>query len=252
MPASRDRIVSYLNKNLDIDKIKDASCNGLQVQGAESVAMVGLAVDACMATYKKAVQKKCQMLLVHHGMIWTGLTSITKSIHSQMAYLIKQNLNLYAAHLPLDMHGVLGNNILLVNMLKVTDVKPFGAYHGNMIGFEARLCEPLTLDKIGAFYSKHLRGTYTKLAFGKNKIRSIAIVSGGGSDAMNEAIDKNIDCFITGEPSHWNHHTALEGQLNVLYLGHYHSETLGVKALGRNLEKQFEIKTVFIDEPTLV
>ncbi len=248
----RDEIIAYLNPLLEIETIKDASCNGLQVQGADAVSAVGLAVDACMATYKKAVQKKCQMLLVHHGMIWTGLTSITKAVHAQVAYLIKQNLNLYAAHLPLDMHPVFGNNILLVNMLNATDIKPFGAYHGAMIGFEASLCAPMTIDELGGFYSKRLQGTYSKLAFGKKKIRSIAVVSGGGSDAMGEAIDKNIDCFITGESSHWNHHAALEGSLNVLYLGHYHSETLGVKALGRHLEKQFGIRSVFLDEPTLI
>ncbi len=79
-----------------------------------------------------------------------------------------------------------------------------------------------------------------------------AIVSGGGSDAIPEAIDKGIDCFITGEGEHWNHHAALESRLNVLYLGHYHSETPGVRALGTKLSARFEVETVFIDEPTLV
>lgn len=90
------------------------------------------------------------------------------------------------------------------------------------------------------------------LPFGSRKIRTVAVVSGGGSDAIPEAIDKKIDCFITGESNHWNHHSALEGRLNVLYLGHYHSETPGVRAVAKNLEQKFDVETMFIDKPTLV
>jgi putative NIF3 family GTP cyclohydrolase 1 type 2 len=80
MSISRDKIVNYLNVFLQIDKIKDSSCNGLQVEGAKNVKRVGLAVDACMAVYKKAAAKKCQMLIVHHGIIWNGLTSIRGAV----------------------------------------------------------------------------------------------------------------------------------------------------------------------------
>jgi putative NIF3 family GTP cyclohydrolase 1 type 2 len=38
----------------------------------------------------------------------------------------------------------------------------------------------------------------------------------------------------------------------VVYCGHYETETVGVKALGGVLEKRFNVKTVFIDVPTLV
>ena len=44
---------------------------------------------------------------------------------------------------------------------------------------------------------------------------------------------KGVDCFITGEPKHTHYHLAQEAGLNVIYGGHYHSETLGVKVLER-------------------
>jgi dinuclear metal center YbgI/SA1388 family protein len=252
MPVSRDEIVTYLNSLLAIDKIKDASCNGLQVQGAATITRIGCAVDACMAVYKKAAAKKCQMVLVHHGMIWDGLKSITGPIHDQVGFLIKNKINLYAAHLPLDLHPELGNNILLAKALSLSCIKPFGKYHENFIGFEGVLPKPCRIQELGVACRKKLGGSFSMLAFGRKKIRTVAIVSGGGSDAIPEAIDKKVDCFITGEPSHWNHHSALEGRLNVLYLGHYHSETPGVKAVGKNLSQKFGVETVFIDEPTLV
>jgi dinuclear metal center YbgI/SA1388 family protein len=252
MSAVRDEIVGYLNILLDIEKIEDVSCNGLQVQGVQTIKRIGLTVDACMAVYKKAAQKKCQMVIVHHGMIWNGLKSITGPTYEQVKFLVKSGMSLYAAHLPLDLHQTLGNNIILAQILKLSSIKPFGRYHGNFIGYEGILATACTVQELGAACKKKLGGTFSMLPFGKKKIRTVAIVSGGGSDAIPEAIDKKIDCFITGEPSHWNHHSALEGRLNVLYLGHYHSETPGVKALGKNLEQKFDVETVFVDEPTLV
>jgi dinuclear metal center YbgI/SA1388 family protein len=252
MAESRDKIVKFLNSFLDIEKIKDSSCNGLQVQGVKNIKRVGLAVDACMAAYKKAAAKKCQMLVVHHGLIWNGLTSIRGAEYEQVRYLLEHGLNLYAAHLPLDMHPEVGNNIMLAKALRLSSIKPFGKYKDNFIGYEGVLPASSTLDGLGQTCRRILGGTFSTLPFGKKKCRTIAIVSGGGSEAIPEAIDKGIDCFITGEPLHWNHHAALESKLNVLYLGHYHSEKPGVKAVGKKLEKEFDVETVFIDEPTKV
>ena len=222
------------------------------MQGVKTINKIGLAVDACMAAYKKAAAKKCQMLVVHHGLIWNGLTSIRGAEYEQVRYLLEHGLNLYAAHLPLDMHPEVGNNIMLAKALKLSSVKPFGSYKGSLIGYEGVLPAAASLNEIGRACGRILGGTFSMLPFGKKKCRTVAIVSGGGSDAIPEAIDKGIDCFITGEPSHWNHHAALEAHLNVLYLGHYHSEKPGVKAVGKKLEKEFDVETVFIDEPTLV
>ena len=252
MASSRDLIVKYLNTFLEIEKIKDSSCNGLQVQGLKSIKRIGLTVDACMAAYKKAAAKKCQMLVVHHGLIWNGLTSIRGAEYEQVRYLLEHGLNLYAAHLPLDMHPEVGNNIMLAKALNLSSVKPFGKYKDNFIGYEGVLPALYTLDGLGRACGRILGGAFSTLPFGKKKCRTVAIVSGGGSDAIPEAIDKGIDCFITGEPLHWNHHAALESKLNVLYLGHYHSEKPGVKALGKKMEKEFNVETVFIDEPTRV
>jgi dinuclear metal center YbgI/SA1388 family protein len=250
--ASRNEIVRYLNTLLDIEKIKDSSCNGLQVEGVRAVRRVGLAVDACMAVYKKAAALRCQMLLVHHGLIWNGLTSITGHTLAHVKFLAGHGLNLYAAHLPLDLHPELGNNALLARALSCTSVLPFGLYKGMRIGFQGLLPRPMTTGEIGRACQRSIGGTFFTLDFGKKKNRSVAIVSGGGSDALPEAIEKKLDCFVTGEPAHWNHHAALEARINVLYLGHYHSEKPGVRALGKKLKETFGVETVFIDEPTLV
>ncbi len=250
--VKRDVLVSFLNDTLRNSEIKDYSVNGLQVEGASEISKVGLAVDACMETYKLACKSKCQMLLVHHGIIWDGIKSVTGPVYRQLEFLIKNKLNLFASHLPLDLHATLGNNAQLAEMLGLTNLQPFGLYKGVMIGWEGTLAKAFTIKACAELLKKKLGGEVTMLPFGPQKIRRVAIISGGGSGELPEAVTKGVDLFITGESSHENHHAALEGNLNVLYCGHYYSEKPGVQAVGQLLRQTFGIEVEFLDVPTRI
>jgi dinuclear metal center YbgI/SA1388 family protein len=249
-PAARSAIVNFLDTELRTAQIKDYSCNGLQVEGAVSVCKIALAVDACIEAYREAVRLDCQMLIVHHGIIWEGIRSVRGTILHHIRFLLENDLNLYASHLPLDCHPTLGNNARLVSILGLHKRKPFGMYHGMEIGFEGVLQRPAGMKALGARLGAALGGPVSMLEFGPKKIRSVAIVSGGAAGELPEAIDKQIDCYVTGESSHENYHAAREAGINVIYCGHYHSEKAGVLAVGELLEKKFGCSTCFIDLPT--
>lgn len=246
----RNQIVSCLDKELRTREIKDVSCNGLQVEGAQSITKIGFAVDACMEAYRRAVEQGCQMLIVHHGIIWDGLKSITDGTYVHIKYLLDNGLNLYASHLPLDLHPTLGNNAGLAEAIGLKKLKPFGLYKGINIGFEGELAGSKPLEKIVNSLCKKLSAQCTVLPFGKPDVKKIAVVSGGAAEELSEAIYKGMDLYITGESSHQNYHAALEAKINVIYCGHYHSETTGVKALAAFITEKFGIETVFIDIPT--
>jgi dinuclear metal center YbgI/SA1388 family protein len=247
--VDRDVLVDFLNQWLLISSFKDHSQNGLQVQGSAAIRKVALATDASLKVYEKAVSQGCDMVLTHHGLIWGGLKSVTGRDYRHVKYLLDHNVNLYAVHLPLDAHPDAGNNIVLARLARVCEPVAFGLYHGHTLGFAGELPEPLSLQELSELYRQELGGTHILLPFGKKLIRTVAIVSGGGAESLPEAIEKNFDCFITGEGPHHTYHAALECGINVLYLGHYHSETVGVKAVGKEITKRFKIETVFIDEP---
>ncbi|MCL2183984.1 MAG: Nif3-like dinuclear metal center hexameric protein [Chitinispirillia bacterium] len=250
--VSRDAIVELLDKTLRTSEIPDSSVNGLQVEGAAEVTRVGFAVDASLAAYKLAAEKGCQMVIVHHGIIWDGIKSVTGVIHKHIEFLIKNNISLYASHLPLDMHPTLGNNALIAKALGLKNIQPFGVYKGSHIGFEGDLTKPETIKSMSDKVKKAFNGPTSALPFGPQKIRRAAVVSGRGTAALPEAIEKKIGLFITGEPIHENHHAALEGNINIIYGGHYHTEIPGVRAVGEFLNKKFGIDSVFLDIPTLV
>ncbi len=250
--VSRDEIVTFLDNELRTSAIRDYSCNGLQVEGTGMISRIAFAVDACMESYHQSVQSGCQMLIVHHGIIWDGIRAIRGPVRDQIAFLLSNQLNLYASHLPLDCHPRYGNNSGLAQLLSLKDLKPFGNYKGFEIGYNGILPQLTPLDTVVQLLCKVLDTECTVLPFGPNEIRSVAIVSGGGGDTLTEAISKKIDCLITGETIHQNYHAALEGKINVIYAGHYHTEKPGVQALAKLCKKQFGVETLFLDIPSRI
>lgn len=250
--VQRDEIVMYLDNELRTSSIRDYSCNGLQVEGIPEISRIAFGVDACMESYRQAIQNECQMLIVHHGIIWDGIRSIRGPVRDQIAFLLNNQLNLYASHLPLDCHPHYGNNAGLAQILSVEKLRSFGNYKGLDIGFEGTFPEITSMDEIVRMLCQKLDTECTVLPFGPKKIRSIAVVSGGGGDTLTEAISKKIDCLITGEPIHQNYHAALEGKINVIYAGHYHTEKPGVQALAKLCQKQFGVETLFLDIPSRI
>ncbi|HPY75383.1 MAG: Nif3-like dinuclear metal center hexameric protein [Planctomycetes bacterium] len=229
---------------------KDFSQNGLQVDAGEKVTKIATAVDACMETFKKAAELKAQLLLVHHGLFWGKSLLIQGDHGKRIRFLIQKGISLYGMHLPLDMHEEIGNNAIIAKKMGLNIVKPFGNYNDMAIGVEAHYPEPLPLEKV-IERLENLTGTNCHtLAFGKNMIQKIGIVSGGGSSEIGLAASSQLDLFITGEGKHTTYHQALESNLNVVYAGHYATETFGIRALGERLAEELKLQHEFIDVPT--
>jgi putative NIF3 family GTP cyclohydrolase 1 type 2 len=85
---------------------------------------------------------------------------------------------------------------------------------------------------------------------GPSVCRRIGVVTGGCGSELREAAAEGVDTFITGEGPHWTHALAEDLGINVLYGGHYATETFGVKALAAKLSRQFKLPWDFIDYPT--
>src|SRR3989449_11147541 len=105
-------LVSYLDGYLRVAEVPDAphAINGLQVANAGTVSRGAAAVDLCEATVRMAAEQGSDLLLVHPGLFWGGLKPLTGPAYRRVAGLMKQDIALYSAHLPLDLHAEVGNN----------------------------------------------------------------------------------------------------------------------------------------------
>lgn len=247
---SRNELVAYLDEYLQIEHFvsSDSSLNGLVVGGSDKpIKKIGYAVDACQASFDRAVEEGCDLLLVHHGLYWGVPLAVTGSHYKRLATLIKHDVNLYAAHLPIDAHPEVGNNIQIAHALGLENIEPFGFYKGGAIGFKGILPEAMSLEGV----ANHLCLIHPiLLPFGPKEIRSIGIVSGGASRTVTEALSDGLDLFLTGEVDHSIYHEALEGGINLLGGGHYITEVYGVQALSEHLAERFGVEVAFIANPT--
>ncbi|NOZ80796.1 MAG: Nif3-like dinuclear metal center hexameric protein [DPANN group archaeon] len=244
----RKALVEKLDALLKVKDIPDDSLNGLQVGGKEEVKKVAFAVDACMATIKKAAKEKCDMLIVHHGLFWKTLKPMTGIMGRRVKALFDNGISLYAAHLPLDMHPTLGNNAQL-KLFGLKKKKPFAQYHGFPIGFCGEIL-PLALQDLVLKASNTLDSDVAVYDFGKEKVKTMGISSGGSAFALDEAMEKELDVLLIGEAGHSQYHYLVESGMNILVAGHYATETRGLKALQKHIQQKMKLKTTWIDMPT--
>jgi len=251
MPAaSLKAIVAHCDTVLRTGEITDydGAVNGLQVNNGGRVTRIAAAVDASLVTVKLAVAAKADLLVVHHGLFWGSRQPWTGKHYEMLKLLIENDLAIYSSHLPLDVHPALGNNALLAKALGLKNLKPFFTSHGQTIGYQARL----KISRIDlAKRLQRATGAQPKLIPGGNNLcHRIGIVTGGAGAELKQAVEAGLDTFITGEGPHWTYALAEEAGLNVLYGGHYATETFGVKALAALLSKKFRVPWEFLDHPT--
>ncbi len=249
--ARLTEIDRYITDELETGKFGDSSLNGIQVEGAGEVRMICGATDAGLSVIEEAGRRGAQMLLVHHGLFWGGAMPITGSHRKAVKTMLEGGLTLYASHLPLDAHSKYGNNYGVARLLGLSELAPCCEAGGQLIGAKGFNSVELPLEEYVARLSKEPgKGEILQLAFGPKVPQKVCVVTGAGADQLYRYREDDFDTLVTGEPRQFAYHFAKENGLNVIFGGHYRTETLGVRLLGEELARRFDVKFEFIDEPT--
>jgi dinuclear metal center YbgI/SA1388 family protein len=243
-------IVDYTNDFLRIREVDDwdNAVNGLQIENSGGVTKIGAAVDASTRVFEAAAKQNVDLLIVHHGLFWPGLQPVTGVLRRQLEIAFENNIALYSAHLPLDLHPQVGNNAQLAAALGLESNQPFFEEKGQLIGLKAATSLPR--DKLNRKLQRALDGPVKAFMFGPKKSEIVGIITGGAGSEIYKVARDGIDTFITGEAPHWAAVAAEELGMNLLLGGHYATEVFGVKALAAHLSKRFKIPQAFIDCPT--
>ena len=249
MPSVAE-IVRYLDDYLRICEIDDwpNALNGLQIENSGRVTKIGAAVDVSTNVLTKAAKKDVDLLIVHHGLFWRGLQPVMGVLRSQLQLAFENDIALYSAHLPLDVHPKVGNNAELIAALGLRPAQPFLEERGQPVGLKARASLPRS--ELVRKLRRVLSGPLRVFNFGPKQTRVIGIVTGAAGSEVYRVAQETIDTFITGEAPHWAAVAAEELGINLLLGGHYATEIFGVKALATHLSNRFKIPCTFIDRPT--
>jgi len=237
-------VVSWLNEYLKLgDFPDDQSVNGLQVEGRKEVSKIAAATDACLEVFEKAKEEGADLILVHHGLYWRNVSPlITSYMVSRVRVLLNNRISLYAAHLPLDAHPEVGNN---VQILRTLGFKPEKWPHDKTSYFST---VNISFDDLVHGIGEKIAEPNLVLQFGTEEVKRLIVGSGGSTHLVYSA--EPGDTVLVGEFSHYGYHYVKEKEISVIAAGHYATETFGVKALAKKLEEKFGIPWVFIDSPT--
>ena len=247
-------IVAYADEFLRIREVADErnAVNGLQVENGGTVRSIVAAVDASQATI--AGIPPGALLLVHHGLFWDGNLPVTGRRYRRLSTLLENDVAVYSAHIPLDLHPEVGNNVVLADRLGIAVEGWFGDYKSSPIGVWGYAPPRLgTRDTLVSEVNRAL-GTFAPgarlIPGGPERISRVGIITGGAGSMIGEARNAGLDTYITGEGPHHTYFDAVEWGLNVIYAGHYATETLGVQALASHLGDRFDLEWEFHDHPT--
>lgn len=244
-------ILTDIDLVLTPEDLVDYGPNGLQVPGAEEVTRIVTGVSAQAELFSAAIARGAQLVVVHHGLLWDAAPRrISRALATRLRLLLSNDISLAAYHLPLDAHPEIGNNALIADGLGCSQREPFGRHRGRPIGVAGRF-EPDGLAAGELFERVRSLTGREPLVFdaGPERVRSIGIVSGGGSDSLAEAVDAGLDAFLTGEPTERVMGEAREAGIHFIAAGHYATETFGVRRLGDLVADRFGVEHDFVDLP---
>ena len=247
--AELKEIVYFLDTLLEADQYDDYAPNGLQVEGKPNIKTLALGVSASLKLFQESEKKSADAVLVHHGLLWNArhLPRIKGIFKNRLKYLLEKEMSLMAYHLPLDGHKKWGNNIMIARRLGLKKTSFFASHGKRKIGIIGQLTNPLSFNAMHKKLNSLFGQVTAQYCYGSQKIRKVAIVSGGAAKDFQEAIDKGADIFITGEYGEPVQEIAREAEKSFISCGHYATERFGLLELEKVLKKKFSIKTVFID-----
>ena len=241
----REALDNYLADFLQVHDFRDYCPNGLQVEGRGEIARIVTGVTASAALIEAAIADGADALIVHHGYFWRGEDArITGMRRRRLGLLIENNINLFAYHLPLDVHPEVGNNATLARQLGLEVTKRFGEQDIAALG---TLAEGNTVASFTRTISEKLGRAPLVIGDAARPLQRIAWCTGGAQGMFEQAIALGVDAYLSGEISEQTVHLARESGVAYIAAGHHATERYGVQALGAHLAQRFGVAHRFIE-----
>ena len=240
-------LVEAADRFLNAANIADYCPNGLQVEGRSPVRRIVSGVTASQELLDAAVAADADLVLVHHGYFWKGENPcVTGMKKRRLKTLLAHDMSLLAYHLPLDVHGEVGNNVQLAQRLGLQVEGPLEADNPRSVALIGSLPEALSATEFAARVQAVL-GRQPLLVDAQRPVRRVGWCTGGGQGYIDQAIAAGVDLYLTGEASEQTFHSARENGISFIAAGHHATERYGVQALGDYLAQRFAIEHRFID-----
>lgn len=245
---TRQDLAIHLHDYLDCGLYSDYAPNGIQVEGCDNITRICTAVSASQSIIEKAIAKKADALLVHHGYFWRGEDAVITGMKRQrIGELMKHNINLFAYHLPLDCHSIIGNNVCLGQLLGLQAIAGHTVNKTPNLIWSGGFSAPMTAMDLRHLINNKLHRDPLVVGDLNKPIRKVAWCTGAAQDFIEDAYALGVDAYISGEISERTYYQAQELGILFIAAGHHASERLGIQALGAYLNDKFSLEHQYID-----
>lgn len=242
---------AYLNNLLSPSLFDDYCPNGLQIEGRENIKKVVFSVSATRESAEYAAKNKACALICHHGLFWKfhGTRTLTGPFYKRVAPLLKNDINLFGYHLPLDAHIEIGNAASLAQLISLNNLLPFGQYKGAPTGIKGEFQTPISGADLKSKLEKILNHqVYYSNPEVQTSIKTLGIITGGANSQWRESLKEGLDAYITGEMSEHDYHESRESNIHMYAGGHHATEKFGIISLMQKIQKDFPaLECEFLD-----
>lgn len=232
-------ITDFLHTLAPVYLAEDYDNVGLLVESEKTeIESVLISLDTDNKVTEEAKNKKCDMIISHHPLIFKPLKRV--GADDCVFSLVKNNIALYAMHTNYD--AVQGGlcDVLLNKICKCKDVMPLIGEESDSIGRFATLESEMSFSEFtesikNALGLKELR----VVGCDEARIKTVAICNGGGADFVYDAKGKGADVYISGDFKYHHARFGYENDIALLELSHYDAEIIFIDELAKLLEEKF-------------
>ena len=231
-------IAVFMEEWAPLSYAEDYDNVGLLVGHEEQrVSKVMVCVDASEGVIRQALEKKVDLLLTHHPLIFRPMKRIVQTDRNgrRLLQLIENHIALYSAHTNLDTAPG-GNNDRAAMQLGLVDVMAVaeeGEHACLRIGY---LPQPMTLGELAELTLQKYLLPYIRIVGDNDQIvRKVALCTGSGMDFMPLALREGADVLITGDITYHKADEAEAAGLGLLDATHFGTDLLSVKWVAQAL-----------------
>ncbi len=186
----------------------------------ENTSKILLCLDFDEEVMEIALKEKPDLIITHHPFIYGTFKKVIKrdSKKRELVERITANeLVVYSMHTNFD-EGNGGMNDALAKALKLNNISYLELEPMGRIGY---LDEPLEIHEFAKYAKEKLNVDYGLLIHeGKDIIKKVAIIGGGGSREYYAALASGADIYISGDVPHYVRRAIISDKFNYLDLPH--------------------------------
>lgn len=212
-----------------------------------------ISLDATKEVVDEAVDKKVDMILTHHPIIFKGVKNINTSsvLGRKIIKLIKNDICVYSAHTNLDAANE-GLSTYLANMLQLEDsniLEPTNKFDildqcgTGRIGY----IEEMTLDELCNLVKDRLNLDRIRVIGDlKRKVKKIAVSPGSSMEFSETAYKKGADVYVTGDIKYHDAQEYREKGMALIDAGHFGTENIVISMFHDYIVEYFDDKLEII------